>query len=163
MVIPASWPNPYYGDNPPPGWTIYYGDNFTHRLGHISWQHPVVQPDPCWPIRYGRLSTPAGRKIQPNQVHGLVLLHRLALDLCLLGHSAHLTLLDQLSNCLSSRFEKLEAAADLDELISLCRAILDPHPQGHHDHMKSNDDDRHYHTPPTLLTAMTLTDTTTAM
>jgi len=71
MVIPASWPDPYYGDNPPPGWTIYYGDNFTHRPGHISWQHPVVRPDPRWPIRYGRLSTPAGRKIWPNQVHGL--------------------------------------------------------------------------------------------
>jgi len=71
MVIPASWPDPYYGANPPPGWTIYYGDNFTHRPGHISWQHPVVRPDPHWPIRYGRLSTPAGRKIWPNQVHGL--------------------------------------------------------------------------------------------
>jgi len=71
MVIPASWPDPYYGANPPPGWTIYYGDNFTHRPGHISWQHPVVRPDPRWPIRYGRLSTPAGRKIRPNQVHGL--------------------------------------------------------------------------------------------
>jgi len=71
MVIPASWPNPYYGDNPPPGWTIYYGDNFTHRLGHISWQHSVVQPDPHWPIRYSQLSTPAGHKIWPNQVHGL--------------------------------------------------------------------------------------------
>jgi len=71
MVIPASWPDPYYGANPPPGWTIYYGDNFTHRPGHISWQHPVVRPDPRWPIRYGRLSTPAGHKIRPNQVHGL--------------------------------------------------------------------------------------------
>jgi len=75
MVIPASWPDPYYGDNPPPGWTIYYGNNFTHRPGHISWQHPVVRPDPHWPIRYSQLSTPTGHKIQPNQVHGLPYIH----------------------------------------------------------------------------------------
>jgi len=52
--------------DPPPGWTMYYGDNSTHRLDHISWQHPVVQPDPHWPIRYGRLSTTAGRKVWYN-------------------------------------------------------------------------------------------------
>jgi len=49
--------------DPPPGWTVYYGDNSTHRPDHISWQHPVVWPDLRWPIRYGRLSTTAGRKV----------------------------------------------------------------------------------------------------
>jgi len=51
---------------------MYYGDNSTHRLDHISRQHPVVQPDPHWLITYGRLSTPAGHKTWPNQVHGLL-------------------------------------------------------------------------------------------
>ena len=52
---------------------MYYGDNSTHRPDHISWQYPVVRPDPRWPITYGQLSTPAGRKTWPNQVHGLIL------------------------------------------------------------------------------------------
>jgi len=59
-------PTLYYGDNPPPGWTMYYGDNSTHRPDHISWQHPVVRPDPRWPIRYGRLSTTTGHKVWYN-------------------------------------------------------------------------------------------------
>jgi len=44
-----------------------------------------------------------------------------------------------LENCLSSRFEKLDAVADLDELISLHRVILDFHPQSHHGRARSID------------------------
>jgi len=45
---------------------MYYGDNSTYWPDHKSWQHPVVWPDPSWPITYGRLSTPAGRKVWYN-------------------------------------------------------------------------------------------------
>ena len=64
---------------------------------------------------------------------------RSALDLCPVDHSDWQTSLNQLANCLSSRFEKSKAAVDLDELISLRPAILDIHSQGRHDHAKSID------------------------
>jgi len=45
---------------------MYYGDNSAYWPDHKSWQHPLVRPDPSWPITYGRLSTPAGRKVWYN-------------------------------------------------------------------------------------------------
>ena len=48
--------------------------------------------------------------------------------------------LNQLENCLGLRFERLEAPADLDDLIILNRAILDLHPPGHNDRAKSIDE-----------------------
>ena len=47
-------------------------------------------------------------------------LHRSVLDFHPAGHSDWLTSLNQLVNCLSFRYEKVEAAIDLDKLISLC-------------------------------------------
>ena len=56
-----------------------------------------------------------------------------------MGHSDRLVSLNQLASCLGLRFEKLEAPADLDDLIILNRDILDLHPLGHNGRIKSID------------------------
>ena len=46
----------------------------------------------------------------------------------------------QLNSCIGLRFEKLEASADLNDLVTLHRAILDLHPPNHKEHVKSVDE-----------------------
>ena len=62
MVTPIPRPNHILWWHPHPGRTIFYGNTSIPGLDHISRQHPVVRPDPSWPINYGQLSTPAVHK-----------------------------------------------------------------------------------------------------
>ena len=62
MVTPTLRPDHILWWQSHSGWTIHYGDTSIPGLDHISLQHPVVWPNPSWPVNYGQLSTPAVHK-----------------------------------------------------------------------------------------------------